>query len=50
MVDLTKEEFEEFAKKEFPGRDYKWEYDGNSGYFYIQAGTGKYSADCLGII
>lgn len=47
MVDLTKEEFEAFVKKEFPGRDYKWEYDGNSGYFYIQAGTGKYSADEL---
>lgn len=47
MVDITKEEFAEFAEKEFPGRDYKWEYDGNSGYFYIQAGTGKYSADEL---
>lgn len=47
MVDLTKEEFEEFAKKEFPGKNYKWEYDGKTGYFYIQAGTGKYSADDL---
>lgn len=49
MVDLTKEEFEAFVKKEFTGREYKWEYDDKTGtgYFYIQAGTGKYSADEL---
>ena len=49
MVDLTKEEFEAFVKKEFPGREYKWEYDDKTGtgFFYIQAGTGKYSADEL---
>ena len=42
MVDLTKEDFEAFVKKEFPGQKYKWEYDGQTGYFYVQAGT------CLG--
>lgn len=49
MAKITKEEFEEFVKKEFPGREFKWEYDDKegTGYFYIQAGTGRYSADEL---
>ena len=42
MLEITKEDFEAFVKKEFPGRKSKWEYDGKSGYFYVQAGT------CLG--
>ena len=24
MANITKEEFEDFVKKEFPGREYKW--------------------------
>lgn len=46
-MDISKKEFEEFVKKEFPGKEYKWEFDGSSGFFYVQAGTGKYSADEL---
>lgn len=42
MIEITQEDFEAFVKKEFPGQKYKWEYDGKSSYFYVQAGT------CLG--
>ena len=40
MSQITKESFEAFVQKEFPGREYKWEYDNGHGYMYIQAGTG----------
>lgn len=46
-MNILKKEFEEFVKKEFPGKEYKWEFDGSSGFFYVQAGTSKYSADEL---
>ncbi len=40
MYSISKEEFEHFAKSEFPGSPYYW----GEGYCYIQAGTcmGKY--------
>lgn len=38
---LTKEEFEEFVQKEFPGKKYHWEYQNGYGYISIQAGNGK---------
>lgn len=41
MSKITKESFEAFVQKEFPGREYKWDYHNNQGYMYIQAGTGK---------
>ena len=41
MSQITKESFEAFVQKEFPGREYKWDYHDNRGYMYIQAGTGK---------
>lgn len=49
MVEISKEEFEEFVRTEFPGREFRWEYDAKTGggYFYVQAGIGKYSADEL---
>ena len=43
MVEITKEEFEEFAKQKFPGRAIYY----TDHYCYIQAGTGKHSADEL---
>ena len=47
MANITKEEFEAFVKREFPGRQFKWIDDDEGSYCYIQAGTGKYSADEL---
>lgn len=41
MNQITKESFEDFVKKEFPEKEYKWEYKDGHGYMYIQAGTGK---------
>ena len=41
MSKITKESFEAFVQKEFPGREYKWDYHNNQGYMYIQAGTVK---------
>ena len=40
MSQITKESFEAFVQKEFPGREYKWDYNNGHGYMYIQAGTG----------
>lgn len=45
MASITKESFEEFVKKEFPGRKYRWEYKDGHGFMYIQAGTGKKFSD-----
>ena len=41
MEVLTKEDFEAFAQKEFPGKEYHWEYKDGCGYISIQAGNGK---------
>ncbi len=40
MNKISKESFEAFVKKEFPGRDWKWDYNNGHGYMYIQAETG----------
>ena len=41
---ITQEAFEEFAQKEFPGKEYHWDYKNGRGYMSIQAGNGKYYA------
>ncbi|MCF0187964.1 MAG: DUF262 domain-containing protein [Bacteroidaceae bacterium] len=38
---ITEEEFRSFVEKEFPGKDFYWEYKDGHGYLQIQAGNGK---------
>lgn len=45
MKEITKESFEKFVNKEFPGRNYRWDYKDGHGYMYIQAGTGQNFSD-----
>lgn len=41
MDKITKESFEDFVRKEFPGKEYHWDYNNGRGYMSIQAGNGK---------
>lgn len=38
---ITKEKFEAFVQKEFPGKEFHWDYNDGRGYMSIQAGNGK---------
>ena len=41
MDKITKESFEDFVRKEFPGKKYYWDYNDGQVYMSIQAGNGE---------